>query len=104
MNGLSVCTGCGCTPGEFRARGLLGCPDCYEHLRDALEAELLQLHPLLYREPATAFAASPEDAGEGIAALREQLGDALRGERYEDAARLRAELARRTATPPGPGT
>jgi protein arginine kinase activator len=96
MSGNPVCTQCGFTLAEFRARGLLGCPACYDQLDDqtgeALRAELLQLHPLLYRRPAAPGAAPASSGGEDAAALRERLGDALRGERYEEAAALRKRI------------
>ncbi|HEX2613166.1 MAG TPA: hypothetical protein VHO02_06215 [Fibrobacteria bacterium] len=92
MNGNPVCTQCGFTLAEFRARGLLGCAACYEQMGEALRAELLQLHPLLYARPAAPIAARPRTDGEDAAALRERMGDALRLERYEEAAALRKRL------------
>jgi protein arginine kinase activator len=86
---LRVCIQCGFTHAEFLARGLLGCPACYDHLGDALFAELLHRHPGLHRLPPPGPA--PE-ASEDAGALRERLGDALRGERYEEAAALRRRL------------
>jgi protein arginine kinase activator len=94
MSANPVCTQCGFTLAEFRARGLLGCPACYSQLGEALRAELLQLHPALHRTPAFAATAtgSTGKTGEDSAALRERLSDALRGERYEEAAALRRRL------------
>lgn len=88
---LRVCLRCGFTYAEFRARGLLGCAACYDHLGDALTTDLLQMHPRLHRR---AHARRP-DAADGAArtaALRERLSDALRLERYEEAAALRRQL------------
>ena len=79
---LRVCTECGFTHAEFLARGLLGCPECYANLGDALFADLLHIHPDLYRRA----------AGATVEELRERLSEALRLERYEDAAALRARL------------
>ena len=96
---LQVCLRCGFTLDEFRARGLLGCPDCYDQLGAALYAELLHRHPGLHRVPAPADAiplSSDVPGADEVAGLRERLGDALRGERYEEAAALRREIARRT--------
>ncbi len=89
--GNPVCTQCGFTLAEFLARGLLGCPACYEQLGEALRAELLQMHPLLHRRPGPA-GAEPSAGDEDVATLRERLGDALRGERYEEAAAIRKRL------------
>ena len=79
---LRVCTGCGFTYAEFLARGLLGCPECYANLGDALFADLLHIHPDLYRRA----------AGATVEELRAQLSEALRLERYEEAAAVRARL------------
>ena len=113
MNGAGgnpVCTQCGFTLAEFLARGLLGCPACYDQLGEALRAELLQRHPLLHRRHFASEAGASATGGEygeggeniaDVATLRERLGDALRLERYEEAAALRKRLdalsaARRT--------
>lgn len=82
MSPLRVCTQCGFTYAEFLARGLLGCPECYTHFGDSLFADLLHLHPDLHRRPAGATADE----------LRARFSEALRLERYEEAAALRERL------------
>jgi hypothetical protein len=58
-----------------------------------LFADLLHIHPLLYkRSPTDLVSVSPLDAAEDAAALRERLSDALRAEQYEEAAALRLRL------------
>lgn len=93
---LRVCMQCGFTYAEFLARGLLGCAACYDHLGDVLIADLLQRHPCLHRRAPEAFAGrhhgTPEDIAARTAALRERLSDALRLERYEEAAAIRRQL------------
>lgn len=89
MSGLRVCTQCGFTHAEFLARGLLGCPECYANFGDALFADLLHIHPTLYRRVPGATADQ----------LRAQFSDALRLERYEEAAALRAQLRELGLTP-----
>ena len=79
---LRVCTQCGFTHAEFLARGLLGCPECYTNFGDALFADLLHMHPDLYRRT----------AGPTGDQLRAQFSEALRLERYEEAAGLRERL------------
>jgi protein arginine kinase activator len=101
--GNPVCTHCGFTFAEHLARGLLGCPSCYEQLGEALRAELLQLHPLLHRAPfAAAREATDADVAD-VATLREKMGDALRLERYEEAAALRKRLDALGDRNPGKG-
>ena len=95
---MRVCVQCGFTLGEFQARRLLGCPHCYTSLGVDLLPGLLELHPDLHRQEW--MPQSPEtttDPGETadleqLAIWREQLGDALRGEHYEEAARLKIRI------------
>lgn len=89
-----ACPGCGLTLPEFKVKGRLGCPRCYETFRAELVPLLLRVHEasshrgrLPGRAPAAA--AAPVDT---LADLRRRLEEAVRGERYEEAARLRDEL------------
>ncbi len=109
-----ACPSCGLGYADFRQSGLLGCPGCY----DAFES---RLGPLLERAhegggrhvgkvPRRALA-ERRDGGAGVErllgdarnraerleSLRKQLADAVEGEQYERAARLRDEL-RQAAT------
>lgn len=110
---IIACSGCGFTFDQFRQAGLLGCPACYK----AFEALLT---PLIERahEGATqhtgkvprriaARAAGQEDSAateaavvraqlrerqERLKVLQRQLDEAVRGEQYELAARLRDQI------------
>ena len=110
---VAACPGCGFTFDQFRQAGLLGCPACYK----AFEALLT---PLIERahEGATqhagkvpkriaARAAGREDEAateaalaraqirerqERLKVLQRQLDEAVRGEQYELAARLRDQI------------
>ena len=44
---LGLCTHCGFTLGEYRLRGLLGCPHCYASFGEALAGDLLWIHEAL---------------------------------------------------------
>jgi protein arginine kinase activator len=90
MNKILVCVQCGFTHAEFLARGLLGCPECYNCFGDALWDDLLHVHPALYRRPPVQQEAKPLSEDSGV--LREKLANALRYERYEEAAELRRRL------------
>lgn len=95
---MRVCTQCGFTYAEFVSRGLLGCPQCYACFGEALWADLLHMHPDLYLHPMPASGAmGPEaqtntEALEDLAGLEEMLSDALRNERYEEAAGLHRRI------------
>ncbi len=109
---LRVCEQCGFTYAEFQARGLLGCAFCYAHMGDALLTDMLHLHPRLHRRAPGGYGGhrrgASTDGAALIAALRERLSDALRRERYEEAALLQRQLddlpgdAARTAAPGAP--
>ena len=100
MTAMRVCTQCGFTYAEFLTRGLLGCPQCYTCFEETLWADLLQLHPGLYKHPMPAVAAMSPEPGthassgdlDDFAQLKEMLNDALRGERYEEAASLHRRI------------
>ena len=108
-----VCTHCGFTFGEYRLRGLLGCPHCYAGFGEALQADLAWLHQALAfiagpSGPTDASAPSDvagdglkraERAPENLARWREELAAAVRSENYEEAARLNRLI--RGAGPPG---
>ena len=93
MTPLRVCTQCGFTHAEFLERGLLGCPECYAHFGDVLFADLLHLHADLYRRAVPLQTPEAvEEAPRDPARLREMFSDALRRERYEEAAALRERM------------
>lgn len=90
-----ICTHCGFTWGEYRARGLLGCAACYAAFGEALQGDLLWIHralapegPEARREGGAQDPIPAANAGERVAEWREQLADALRREDYGEAARL----------------
>ncbi|MCA8950935.1 MAG: UvrB/UvrC motif-containing protein [Planctomycetes bacterium] len=93
-----ACPGCGLSTQEFRSRGRLGCPRCYETFRAELLPLLQRIHEAQShrgRLPGR-LAEAPQltDSDTGMSELRHKLEDAVRGERYEEAARLRDDLRR----------
>jgi protein arginine kinase activator len=99
-----ACPGCGMTPTDFRSKGRLGCPRCYEAFRSELLPLLQRIHESQShtgRVPAVAAAAPPPSDERTLTDVRRRLEDAVRGERYEEAARLRDQLRKleRGATP-----
>ena len=96
---LESCPGCGMSPNDFRQKGRLGCPRCYEAFRHELMPLLQRIHeaqshsgrlPCVLPEAD----AGPDDVGPDLTELRQRLEDAVRGELYEEAAQLRDELRR----------
>ena len=112
------CAGCGLTVQQFKNTGRLGCPRCYETFRSDLVPLLQRVHessqhkgrlPGATQQPAadaapaepapkpmkSKAAAQPKpNPREALVELRKRLEDAVRGERYEEAAQLRDELRR----------
>jgi len=86
-----ACPKCGITYAEFRARGRLGCPHDYE----VFLAEMLPLVERIHQGGAQHVGKSPastEDRSESdreLIELRRSLSEAVQGERYEEAARIR---------------
>ena len=104
-----ICTHCGFTFGEYRNRGLFGCPHCYVAFGEALQADVAWLHQALALAMpetgpdasgagTTSGAAAPDP--ETLARWREQLAAAVRAENYEEAARLKGLLT--GSAPRGP--
>ena len=94
----AVCPVCGLSRGDLRARRRLGCPRCFETFETDVRTFLSAQVPAAPR--------SREDPDEAMRArdaerIRGQLDDAVREERYEDAAGLVARLRalRRDASP-----
>lgn len=89
MDPLPICTHCGFTWGEYRARGLLGCPHCYAAFGEALQGDLRWIHQGPGAAPVGAGEEEdPAARAEWMAHLRERLTDALRKEDYAEAARV----------------
>jgi protein arginine kinase activator len=86
------CPHCGIKYAQFRAQGRLGCPEDYEIFRAAIEPLLEKIHRHTRhcgKAPACFRAKRRED---NQRELRRQLQEAVRDERFEDAARLRDEI------------
>jgi len=93
--GDKSCPSCGMTFAEFRKEGLLGCPACY----DAFEQRLGSLLERAHEGGSHHCGKIPKRAGSSLerqqhlTTLRQSLQRAIEHEQYEDAARLRDEIA-----------
>jgi protein arginine kinase activator len=90
------CDECGLGYMEFRARGRLGCPQCYEVFRTSLEPLLEKIHGGTQHVGKAPDESSAVDRSRErrLLEFRRDLQTSVREERYEEAARLRDELTR----------
>lgn len=89
-----VCAVCEVDLSEFRQKGRLGCPHCYE----TFEAEIMPLldsmhHSTRHQGKMIAGATGCSSAGDELKALDQMLKDAVAGENYEEAAVLRDRIS-----------
>ena len=87
----NVCSSCGRTLEEFRQTDKLGCKDCYDAFREAVEERVKKLHPGKIHKGRIIKNADAYDRRARI--LREQMRLAAQEENYAEAARLR-DMAR----------
>jgi len=89
-----ACPGCGMKFSEFRTGGWLGCARCYDSFEERVNRLLVQIHGpgghkgKAYGKPASARRGGKRD----IARLRRELDDAIKSERFEQAAVIRDTL------------
>jgi protein arginine kinase activator len=101
---LHICSNCGITTKDIQLSGKAGCPQCYEDLKDLMSSTILKNHdvysgkvPLNYR---TAFIEKTLEVEEdeismdsqSLESLHDLLDEAVKDERYEDAALLRDRI------------
>jgi protein arginine kinase activator len=90
-----ACPSCGLTFGEFRKEGLLGCAECYTAFEDRLGPLLERAHEggghHTGKVPRRAGASLERQ--QQLGSLRRSLQHAIDHEQYENAARLRDEIA-----------
>jgi protein arginine kinase activator len=88
-----VCEHCGFSQADFKKLGRLGCPACYERFKPILEPVLANMHKgVTHLGKVPARSIERRTLQERVARLEHELGEAVKSERYEDAARLRDEI------------
>ena len=85
------CRVCGMTWDEFSDHCLLGCPACYHAFKSLLAPYLKKHHCAASHERAR----SAPSGGGACAALEEKLREAVERQDFEEAGRLRDEIAKR---------
>ena len=92
-SGDAKCTSCGFTQQDFKKTGRFGCPDCYDHFSKILEPMLETM-----QKSSTHTGKVPHNIAdmkllyERLTQLENELDQAIKSERYEDAARYRDEI------------
>lgn len=87
------CSDCGISFSDFRAKGRLSCPRCYDSFGEELRSLLESIHG--YRQHTGKFPRSNPGRSEkhyALIKLRNQLREAITDEDYESAASLRDEI------------
>ena len=88
------CTACGMTQSTFRKTGRLGCAACYSVFGDGMDGLLKAMHKgTRHIGKVPAHLSTRQADEEHLAQLRTALDDAVSKEAYEDAARLKSEIA-----------
>lgn len=92
-----VCPVCKTNLREFKASGLLGCPNCYEVFKEEIQDIIKRIAPFSsHKQEAIKPAIKKEKLTkeEKIARLREDMKVAVSEERYEDAAKIKKQIAK----------
>jgi protein arginine kinase activator len=87
------CEQCGFSQSDFKKHGRFGCPACYDAFRGVLDPMLDGMHKgtlHIGKVPRTALAR--KSLHERLTQLESDLTDAIKSERYEEAARYRDEI------------
>ena len=87
------CEQCGCTQQDFKKHGRFGCPHCYETFSDSIQAMLESMHKgIAHTGKVPQRALARKTFYDRINKLEGALNEAIKSERYEDAARCRDEI------------
>lgn len=96
---LLRCSNCDLSFNEFRERGRLGCPRCYDDFHAELVPLLENIHEALdHRGKRPVRNPGQTEDQSRLVHMRAQQRDAIRREDYEAAARLRDQIAEIEAT------
>jgi Uncharacterized protein with conserved CXXC pairs len=91
----AACPACGFTPSDFKKHGRFGCPRCYQTFAGMVAPMLENMHKgVRHAGKVPEKALRRRSLAERVSELEAGLAQAVKEERYEDAARLRDELAR----------
>ena len=93
-----VCPVCKTTLREFKTTGKLGCPNCYEMFREEISNLIKRIAPFEKHKQEeiknVKTKAKKLTKEEKILALKVEMADAVKEERYEDAAKIKKQIAK----------
>jgi protein arginine kinase activator len=90
---LVRCGQCGFTQADFKKQGRFGCPACYDAFRGILEPMLSSMHKgTTHVGKVPQRALQRKSLYDRLTQLQVDLDQAIKAERYEDAARFRDEI------------
>lgn len=87
------CEQCGFSPSEFKKLGRFGCPACYDAFKGILDPMLDGMHKgTVHSGKVPRRAIERKSLNDRLNKLEVDLSEAIKAERYEDAARCRDEI------------
>ena len=88
------CEQCGYTQNDFKKHGRFGCPHCYETFAPSIQGMLESMHKgVTHTGKVPRRALARKNLHERLGQLEKALNEAIKTERYEDAARCRDEIS-----------
>lgn len=88
-----VCPVCKTSLREYKTTHKLGCPNCYESFRDEVKAILARTAPnTSHKAEISNSKGKKESKQDKIAALRAEMAQAVKEERYEDAGKIKKQI------------
>jgi len=89
------CPECGLTPADFKKHGRFGCPTCYDTFLNLIEPMLDNMHKgVAHVGKVPQRALERKNLHDQLTKLEVDLNEAVKSERYEEAARYRDEINR----------
>lgn len=87
------CEQCGFTPADFKKHGRFGCPQCYETFSSLVEPMLDNMHKgTVHTGKVPQKSLERKNLHDRLGRLESDLSEAVKTERFEDAARFRDEI------------
>jgi protein arginine kinase activator len=87
------CEQCGFTPSDFKKQGRFGCPACYDAFKGILDPMLEGMHKgTVHSGKVPQRALERKSLYDRLTRLEVDLTEAIKAERYEEAARCRDEI------------